>query len=186
GAHHLQDGVRRHSDALGILTCLVTLDDPGPVAFAAAELTDDTYGVGLVFRLHQDGEAAATDITPDRHLPVCVQYLDMVAEHPRVRARAPLADGAQGILDIARRGGPPGLRARALVCDPGCLGLGVGEARAAFRAGAVALLRPAGALGQGLLQARGQLVGTVLLGADRVQPAAPGAEIDPGPGQQLG
>src|SRR5690606_32476566 len=153
-AHHLQDGVRRQTDALGILTCLVTLDDASPDSFAADAQTEDTYGDGLVLELYQEGEAAANEMTPDRHLPVCVQYLDMVAEHPRVGARALLADGAQGILDIARIADPAGLQPLDLVFDLGYLALGLGEAGAAFLAQTVDLLQQADALGQGLLQVR--------------------------------
>ena len=109
----------------------------------------------------------------------------MVAEHPRVGARALLADGAQGILDIARIADPAGLQPLDLVFDLGYLALGLGEAGAAFLAQTVDLLQQADALGQGLLQVRGQLVVTVLLGAYRVQPAVQRAEIDPVPGQQL-
>ena len=113
---HMENGVFRQRLALGVPACLFALDHPGAIA-ARARPAQDTNGLGLELRLHQDAETGAAQIALDGHLPVRIGDLHMVAKHPRVGLGALLADRRQRLVHVPGVADPVRLQGLDLLLD---------------------------------------------------------------------
>ncbi len=184
-AHDLQDRVVWQADAFGVLPGLAALNDPRAFALAAVHLAHDADGFGFIVGLDQNGVAAAADVALDRHLPIRVEYLDVVAEYPRVGLRALLADRQQRFLDIRGVRHAAALQGADLVANLADLTIQRVQRAGAFLHQPVDPLQQAGAFTVLLAQALGQLVVRTLLAANGIQAGVQRGQVDPVAGQQL-